>query len=123
MPPLNYTFPDALKVDYGEPLGLCNETGVQTGRYVREWCAREISRPATTCMYSCSRIVVPTHTCLHSGASCRLIVVALTRGKMRGRRAFAVCTGQVQSDGRAGLQELDIEDHDEKLSTVEPRDP
>jgi hypothetical protein len=40
MPLLNYTFPDALKVDYGEPLEMCKETGVQTGRYVREWYAR-----------------------------------------------------------------------------------
>jgi hypothetical protein len=27
----------AMPVDYGEPLGLCEETGAQTGRYVREW--------------------------------------------------------------------------------------
>ena len=37
MPPLNYTFPPALKVDYGVPQGHCEETGAGTGVFVREW--------------------------------------------------------------------------------------
>jgi hypothetical protein len=37
MPPLNYTFPPALKVDYGEPLGHCEERAAGSGRFVREW--------------------------------------------------------------------------------------
>lgn len=36
-PPLNYTFPPALKADYGEPQGVCAETAPGSGKFSREW--------------------------------------------------------------------------------------
>ena len=32
-----YEYPDALNVDYGEPLGLCTETSVGSGVFTRDW--------------------------------------------------------------------------------------
>ena len=32
-----YDFPDALRVDYGTPLGFCEETGAGTGVFTRPW--------------------------------------------------------------------------------------
>eukprot|EP00040_Diaphanoeca_grandis_P030025 m.176861 g.176861 ORF g.176861 m.176861 type:complete len:442 (+) comp31864_c0_seq2:206-1531(+) len=37
MPPLNITFPPALKEDYGTPLGECAETTHGSGTFTREW--------------------------------------------------------------------------------------
>jgi len=36
-PPLNYTFPDALKADYGTPEGHCEETAPGSGKFKREY--------------------------------------------------------------------------------------
>ena len=37
MPPMNYTFPDELKVDYGAPSGVCKETAPNSGKFTREY--------------------------------------------------------------------------------------
>lgn len=36
-PPMNFTFPDALKVDYGTPVGHCEETAHGSGKFRREY--------------------------------------------------------------------------------------
>ena len=37
VPADRYAFPDALRADYGTPLGLCKETAAGSGVFVREW--------------------------------------------------------------------------------------
>ena len=37
LPPLNYTFPPALKTDYGVPQGVCAETAPGSGKFTRQW--------------------------------------------------------------------------------------
>ena len=65
MPPLNYTFPPALKADYGVPQGHCEETGAESGVFVREWSKAKVeldcnSWTSTIAMKSDDILV---HTC------------------------------------------------------------
>ena len=44
----NYVFPEALNVDYGEPLGLCHETASKSGVFVREWSKATVKMDCNT---------------------------------------------------------------------------